>query len=69
MGPSIDNFQRPMFVEAPQLMVVMIAGAIHGGIILCIWPLSDWMETRGRKGHHHTEDPLVLLREAAWVAR
>lgn len=39
MGPSIDNFQRPMFVEAPQLMVVMIAEAIQGGNIIVYFAL------------------------------
>ena len=27
------------------------------------------METRSGRGHYHTEDPLILLREAARVAR
>ena len=39
MGPSIDNFQRPMLVEAPQLMVMMMAGAIQGGIIIAYFAL------------------------------
>ena len=33
MGPSIDNFQRPMLVEAPQLMVVMMAALLQGGVL------------------------------------
>ena len=39
MGPSIDNLQRPAFVEAPQIMVVMIAGAIQGGLIIAYFAL------------------------------
>jgi len=39
IGPSIDNFQRPMLVEAPQLMVVMMAGAIQGGVIIAYFAL------------------------------
>jgi hypothetical protein len=33
MGPSVDDLQRPAFVEAPQLMVVIIAGVIQGGLV------------------------------------
>ena len=29
----IDNFQRPMLVEAPQLMVVMMAALLQGGVL------------------------------------
>lgn len=32
MGPAIDDLRRPAFVETPQLMVVIIAGAIQGGL-------------------------------------
>ena len=34
MGPSIDNLQRPAFVEAPQLMVVIMAAVLQGGLII-----------------------------------
>jgi hypothetical protein len=33
-GPAIDDLNRPSFVEAPQLMVVTIAGAIQGGLVV-----------------------------------
>ena len=33
MGPSIDNLQRPAFVEAPQLMVVIMAAVVQGGLL------------------------------------
>ena len=33
MGPSIDNLQRPMLVEAPQLMVVMMAALLQGSVL------------------------------------
>jgi hypothetical protein len=33
MGTSVDDLQRPAFVEAPQLMVVIIAGVIQGGLV------------------------------------
>ena len=33
MGPSIDNFQRPAFVEAPQLMVVIMAAVLQGCLL------------------------------------
>lgn len=34
MGPSIDNLQRPVFVEAPQIMVMLIAAISQGGLIV-----------------------------------
>ena len=34
MGTSIDDLQRPVFVEAPQLLVVMIAAAFQGGLVI-----------------------------------
>lgn len=34
MGQAIDDLRRPTFVEAPQLMVVIIAGAIQGGLVV-----------------------------------
>ena len=34
MGQAIDDLRRPTFVEAPQLMVVVIAGAIQGGLVV-----------------------------------
>ena len=33
IGPSIENLQRPVFVEAPQLMVVMMAALLQGGVL------------------------------------
>lgn len=33
MGPSIDNLQRPAFVEAPQLMVVILAAVLQGSLL------------------------------------
>ena len=37
MGQAIDDLQRPAFVEAPQLMVVIIIGGLQGGlVVLCI---------------------------------
>ncbi|TKB90006.1 MAG: hypothetical protein E8D41_12935 [Nitrospira sp.] len=33
MGTSVDDLQRPAFVETPQLMVVIIAGVIQGGLV------------------------------------
>jgi hypothetical protein len=33
MGPSIDNLQRPAFVEAPQLMVVIMAAVLQGCLL------------------------------------
>ena len=39
MGPSIDNLQRPAFVEAPQLMVVIMA-AVGQGSLLAFYTLA-----------------------------
>lgn len=39
MGTSLDDLQRPAFVEAPQLMVVMIAAALQGGLIIAYFAL------------------------------
>ena len=47
MGPSIDNLQRPVFVEAPQLMVVMMAALLQGGV-LAAYALA--VKTRKRFG-------------------
>ena len=33
IGPSIENLQRPVFVEAPQLMVVIMAAVLQGGLL------------------------------------
>ena len=33
MGTSLDDLQRPAFVAAPQLMVVMMAAALQGGLL------------------------------------
>ncbi len=33
MGPSIDYLQRPAFVEAPQLMVVILAAVLQGSLL------------------------------------
>ena len=33
MGPNIDNLQRPAFVEAPQLMVVIIAAVLQASLL------------------------------------
>lgn len=34
MGPSVDDLQRPAFVEAPQIMVIMIAAVSQAGLII-----------------------------------
>lgn len=34
VGPAIDDLRRPTFVEAPQLMAVIIAGAIQVGLVV-----------------------------------
>ena len=34
IGPSIENLQRPVFVEAPQLMVVIMAAVLQGGVLV-----------------------------------
>ena len=34
VGPAIDDLSRPTFVEAPQLMVMIMAGAIQGGLVV-----------------------------------
>ena len=34
VGPAIDDLRRPTFVEAPQLMAVIIAGAMQGGLVV-----------------------------------
>lgn len=34
MGTGLDNLQRPVFVEAPQLMVVIIAGVMQVGLMV-----------------------------------
>ena len=33
MGTSLDDLQRPTFVEAPQLMVVMMAALLQGSVL------------------------------------
>ncbi|MEK7762051.1 MAG: hypothetical protein AAB433_10750 [Nitrospirota bacterium] len=33
VGPVVDNFQRPTFVENPHFMVVIIAAGLQGGLI------------------------------------
>ena len=33
MGTSVDNLQRPAFVEAPQLMVVIIAAVLQASVL------------------------------------
>ena len=59
MGPSVDNFQRPMLVEVPQLMVVMIAGAIQGGLIITYFAfvrLGGNMKRAGSSSHRRPSD-------------
>ena len=34
LGPRVDDLQRPVIVEAPQIMVIMIAAALQAGLIL-----------------------------------
>ena len=34
VGPALDDLKRPTFAEAPQLMVVMIAAALQGGLVI-----------------------------------
>jgi hypothetical protein len=34
MGASVDDLQRPAFVEAPQLMVVIMAAVFQGGLLV-----------------------------------
>ena len=34
MGTGLDDLQRPAFVEAPQIMVMMIAAVLQGGLII-----------------------------------
>ena len=62
MGPSIDNLQRPAFVEAPQIMVVMIAGAIQGGLIIAYFALVrlDGNMKRERSPSHRRPSDIAL---------
>ena len=39
MGSSLDDLRRPAFVEAPQLMVVMMAAVLQGGLIVIYFAL------------------------------
>jgi hypothetical protein len=34
VGPAIDDLSRPTFVEAPQLMVMIMAGTMQGGLVV-----------------------------------
>ena len=54
LGPSIDNLQRPAFVEAPQLMVVIMAALLQGGLIITYLALVrlDGSRKRERSSLH-----------------
>lgn len=39
MGPSVDDLQRPAFVEAPQIMVVIMAAVLQGCLIIIYFAL------------------------------
>ncbi|MEO7859369.1 MAG: hypothetical protein ABIU05_02820 [Nitrospirales bacterium] len=39
MGSSIDNLQRPAFVEAPQIMVAIMAAVLQGCLIIIYFAL------------------------------
>ena len=39
MGPSADDLQRPAFVEAPQIMVIMMVAALQAGLIIIYFAL------------------------------
>ena len=62
MGPSIDNLQRPAFVEAPQLMVVMMAAALQGGLIITYFALVrlDGNMKRERSSSHRRPSDAAL---------
>jgi hypothetical protein len=62
MGPGVDDLQRPMFVEAPQIMVVMIAGVIQGGIIIAYFALVrlDGNMKRERSPSHRKPSNVAL---------
>ena len=62
MGPSIDDLQRPAFVEAPQIMVVMIAGAIQCGLIIAYFALVrlDGNMKRERSPSHRKPSDVAL---------
>ena len=51
MGTRIDDLQRPVLVEAPQLMVVMMAALLQGGV-LAAYALA--VRTRKRFGQEKT---------------
>ena len=59
MGPSIDNLQRPAFVEAPQLMVVIMAAVLQGGLIITYFAfvrLGGNMKRAGSSSHRKPSD-------------
>ena len=59
MGPSIDNLQRPAFVEAPQLMVVIMAAVLQGGLIITYFSfvrLGGNMKRAGSSSHRRPSD-------------
>ena len=62
MGVGIDDLQRPAFVEAPQLMVVMIAGAIQGGLIIVYFALVrlDGSMKREKSPSHRRPSGIAL---------
>lgn len=62
MGPGVDDLQRPMFVEAPQIMVMMIAGVIQGGIIIAYFALVrlDGNMKRERSPSHRKPSNVAL---------
>jgi hypothetical protein len=49
MGPSVDDLQRPAFVEAPQLMVVMMAALLEGSLVAA-YVLAVQMRKRFSQG-------------------
>ena len=62
MGTRIDDLQRPVFVEAPQIMVVMLAGAIQGGLIIAYFALVrlDGNTKRERSSSHRRPSDIAL---------
>ena len=49
MGPGVDDLHRPAFVEAPQVMVVLIAAGLQGGLIITYLVLVRLDENLKRK--------------------
>jgi hypothetical protein len=48
VGSAIDDLNRPSFVEAPQLMVVMMAGSMQGGLVILYLAHSRAIRTKRR---------------------